>query len=54
MGRVRESIAEIEETIQNDEEDFPLRGIQNGHCPNCDFKTFCPGFAQFQENSGDE
>jgi DNA helicase-2/ATP-dependent DNA helicase PcrA len=54
MGRVRESIAEIEETIQNDDEGFPLRGVQNGHCPDCDFKTFCPGFTQFQENSGDE
>lgn len=49
MQDVRESINEIEQFIQSTDENFPLRGVQNGHCPNCDFNRFCPGYARYQE-----
>jgi DNA helicase-2/ATP-dependent DNA helicase PcrA len=54
MERVRESIREIEYTIQNDDATFALRGVENGHCPDCDFNTFCPGYSRFQEQLDNE
>jgi len=50
----RESIVEIEEMIQDDDENFPLRGVQNGHRPDCDFSMFYPGYTRFQEQSGNQ
>ena len=49
MQDVRESIGEIEETIQNEDENFPLRGVDTGHCPDCDFSEICPGYSRYQE-----
>ena len=49
MRDVRRSIEEIEEAIQNEEGYFPLRGVDTGHCPECDFNRICPGYSIFQE-----
>lgn len=46
MARVRRSIEEIEMSVRN--EDFAFDGVENAHCPECDFKSFCPGYVQFQ------
>jgi DNA helicase-2/ATP-dependent DNA helicase PcrA len=41
-SRVQGTVAEIKHSIEKKE--FDLKGCKTGHCPRCDFKTFCPGY----------
>jgi DNA helicase-2/ATP-dependent DNA helicase PcrA len=46
-SRVQGTVAEIKQSIETKE--FDLKGCNTGHCPRCDFKTFCPGYRRWDK-----
>lgn len=44
--KVRKTVHSIRHAIKA--EDFPRRGCETGHCKNCDYNSFCPGFEQWK------
>lgn len=46
-SRVQGTVGEIKQSIEDRE--FDLRGCKTGHCPRCDFKTFCPGYRKWDK-----
>ena len=44
---VQGTVGEIKQSIQDKE--FDLKGCKTGHCPRCDFKTFCPGYRRWDK-----
>jgi hypothetical protein len=45
--RVQGTVVEIKHSIEKKE--FDLKGCKTGHCPRCDFKTFCPGYRTWDQ-----
>lgn len=46
LEEVRVAVSEIKEGIET--QTFKLTGVDNKHCPNCDFRKFCRGHASFE------
>lgn len=45
--KVGEAVKGIRDSISKGK--FKLSGCENGHCVNCDFKEFCPGFVRWRQ-----
>lgn len=48
--KLAETIGRIKQQLVA--EDFRTTGAERGVCKNCDFRTFCPGYATFRRSGG--
>ena len=44
-ARIQNTVTSIKENIQT--KHFEQGGCKSGHCPNCDFRVFCPGYQKW-------
>lgn len=49
VERVRVAVKDIRESIET--QTFPRRGPERNICPNCDFRVFCPGSAEWENRN---
>jgi ATP-dependent DNA helicase UvrD/PcrA len=45
-SRVQDTVGEIKKSIEK--KHFDLNGSTTGHCPRCDFQSFCPGYRKWE------
>ena len=46
LSRVQGAVSEIKKGIEKKR--FELKGCDSGHCPHCDFRSFCPGYRKWK------